>query len=227
MSRLDSSNSPRRPVVSRVFLPDPSLTVQNLEDPLHPVNDSSFSGKCDGAVVRIGGRNYVAVGQSTGAPWVKEADVADIPLQVTRKKSELVFTGVSVVIPTTATNLITLLKTLSPTSGTFAPFFNTSTDKLQVFPEDETLHFKLVMIGTWAAGANRSMELTFTGQVPDVLLASRNDAVTIDNLVFPTFFSVDADGFLANNGSTMTIKANGGTFTATTIKLIAEQSSYP
>ncbi|HIA3382763.1 TPA: tail needle knob protein, partial [Escherichia coli] len=38
-----------------------------------------------------------------------------------------------------------------------------------------------------------------------------------------TFFSVDKDGFLATNGSTLTIQSNGAVFTATTIKIIAEQ----
>ncbi|MCV5526947.1 tail needle knob protein, partial [Escherichia coli] len=37
------------------------------------------------------------------------------------------------------------------------------------------------------------------------------------------FFSVDKDGFLATNGSTLTIQSNGASFTATTIKIIAEQ----
>ena len=44
-----------------------------------------------------------------------------------------------------------------------------------------------------------------------------------DIVSLTTFFSVDKDGNLATNGSDITIKSNGGTFTATTILLIAEQ----
>lgn len=143
---------------------------------------------------------------------------------VTRKKSELVFTGLSLLIPTAPTNLITLLKAITPASGSFAPFFDIVNDKMVVFNEDKTLNFKLVVVGSWASGSlNRSMSVTFSGAVPDTLTEPRYPGTTTDNCTFPTFFSVDKDGFLATNGSTITIVSNGSTFTATTIKLIAEQ----
>lgn len=160
-----------------------------------------------------------------------EAELADHETRIvaleyatTRKKSEVLYTGISQVIPTTATNLITMLKALTPSSGTLLPFFNTTTDKLTVFNENKTLNFKLSMIGSYPGGtANRSMQLTFSGAVPDTLVASRNAATATDNILLATFFSVDQGGFLATNGSTITIQANGAAFTATTIKIIAEQ----
>ncbi|MGL4757281.1 MAG: tail needle knob protein [Aeromonadaceae bacterium] len=143
---------------------------------------------------------------------------------VTRKKSELVFTGLSLLIPTTPTNLITLLKAITPASGSFAPFFDIVNDKMVVFNENKTLNFKLVVVGSWASGSlNRSMSVTFSGAVPDTLTEPRYPGTTTDNCTFPTFFSVDKDGFLATNGSTITIVSNGSTFTANTVKLIAEQ----
>lgn len=160
-----------------------------------------------------------------------EAELADHETRIvaleyatTRKKSEVLYTGISQVIPTTATNLITMLKALTPSSGTLLPFFNTTTDKLTVFNENKTLNFKLSMIGSYPGGTtNRSMQLTFSGAVPDTLVASRNAATATDNILLATFFSVDQGGFLATNGSTITIQANGAAFTATTIKIIAEQ----
>ena len=147
-----------------------------------------------------------------------------IEYAITRKKSELVFTGLSLDIPTTPVNLVTLLKALTPASGTFAPFFDTINDKMVVFNEDKTLNFKLVIAGSWASGSlNRSMSVTFSGDVPDTLNEIRYPGTTTDNCTFPTFFSVDAGGFLATNGSTITIVSNGSAFTATTVKLIAEQ----
>ncbi|HBA7870382.1 TPA: hypothetical protein J1Z54_004374, partial [Escherichia coli] len=90
-----------------------------------------------------------------------------------------------------------------------------------VFNENKTLFFKLSIVGTWPSGtANRSMQLTFSGSVPDTLVSSRNAATTTDNILLATFFSVDKDGFLATNGSTLTIQSNGAAFTATTIKII-------
>lgn len=153
-----------------------------------------------------------------------EARIAALEYKTTRKKSEVVYSGISLAIPTTSTNLITLLKTLTPASGTLLPFFNTTTNKLTVYNENKTLDFKLSLIGSWPGGtANRSIQLTFSGTVPDTLVASRNVATVTDNVLLATFFSVDQGGFLATNGSTMTIQSNGAVFTATTIKIIAEQ----
>ncbi|EHH6746227.1 hypothetical protein J5Y24_001752 [Escherichia coli] len=153
-----------------------------------------------------------------------EARIDALDYATTRKKSEVVYSGVSVTIPTAQTNLVSLLKTLTPSSGTLAPFFDTVNNKMVVFNENKTLFFKLSIVGTWPSGtANRSMQLTFSGSVPDTLVSSRNAATTTDNILLATFFSVDKDGFLATNGSTLTIQSNGAAFTATTIKIIAEQ----
>ncbi|EPF1890195.1 tail needle knob protein [Shigella flexneri] len=153
-----------------------------------------------------------------------ETHIDALEYATTRKKSEVVYSGVSVTIPTAPTNLVGLLKTLTPSSGTLAPFFDTVNNKMVVFNENKTLFFKLSIVGTWPSGtANRSMQLTFSGSVPDTLVSSRNAATTTDNILLATFFSVDKDGFLATNGSTLTIQSNGAAFTATIIKIIAEQ----
>ncbi|EEX2690339.1 TPA: tail needle knob protein [Escherichia coli] len=153
-----------------------------------------------------------------------ETRIDALEYATTRKKSEVVYSGVSVTIPTAPTNLVSLLKTLTPSSGTLAPFFDTVNNKMVVFNENKTLFFKLSIVGTWPSGtANRSMQLTFSGSVPDTLVSSRNAATTTDNILLATFFSVDKDGFLATNGSTLTIQSNGAAFNATTIKIIAEQ----
>ncbi|EPK1492316.1 tail needle knob protein [Escherichia coli] len=153
-----------------------------------------------------------------------ETRIDALEYATSRKKSEVVYSGVSVTIPTAPTNLVSLLKTLTPSSGSLAPFFDTVNNKMVVFNENKTLFFKLSIVGTWPSGtANRSMQLTFSGSVPDTLVSSRNSATTTDNILLATFFSVDKDGFLATNGSTLTIQSNGAAFTATTIKIIAEQ----
>lgn len=153
-----------------------------------------------------------------------ETRIDALEYATTRKKSEVVYSGVSVTIPTAPTNLVGLLKTLTPSSGTLAPFFDTVNNKMVVFNENKTLFFKLSIVGTWPSGtANRSMQLTFSGSVPDTLVSSRNAATTTDNILLATFFSMDKDGFLATNGSTLTIQSNGAAFTATIIKIIAEQ----
>lgn len=153
-----------------------------------------------------------------------DSRVTDIEYAITRKKSEVVYTGQALVIPTTPVNLVSILKALTPASGTLEPFFDTINDKMVVYNESKTLNFKLTMVGSWTSGSlNRSISLNFTGAVPDTLNDIRYPGVTTDSVFFATFFSVDVDGFLATNGSTITIQSNGSDFTANTIKIIAEQ----
>lgn len=153
-----------------------------------------------------------------------DSRVTDIEYAITRKKSEVVYTSQSLVIPTTPVNLVTILKALTPSEGTLAPFFDTTLDKLVVYNENKSVNFKLILAGSWASGsANRSMSLNFTGTVPDTINDIRYPGVATDSVFFATFFSVDVDGFLATNGSTLTIQSNGSDFTANTIKIIAEQ----
>lgn len=196
----------------------------------HEVRIGSLEGRMDTAEAEIDALQVTVADHETRIT-ANEASIADhetridaLEYAVTRKKSELVFTGISLAIPTTVSNLITLLKALTPTSGTFAPFFDTINDKMVVFNENKSLNFKLSLVGSWPGGTgNRSMELTFSGGVPDTLVNDRTSVTASDNVLLATFFSVDQGGFLGTNGSTMTIKSNGATFTATTVKLIAEQ----
>ena len=58
-----------------------------------------------------------------------ETRIDALEYATTRKKSEVVYSGVSVTIPTAPTNLVSLLKTLTPSSGTLAPFFDTVNNK--------------------------------------------------------------------------------------------------
>lgn len=114
---------------------------------------------------------------TTAYPTIRSYRISALEYATTRKKSEVVYSGVSVTIPTATTNLVSLLKTLTPSSGTLAPFFDTVNNKMVVFNENKTLFFKLSIVGTWPSGtANRSMQLTFSGSVPDTLVSSRNAA---------------------------------------------------
>lgn len=213
-------------------LADHEKRVESLEITVadHEVRIGSLEGRMDVAEAEIDALQVTVADHETRIT-ANEASIADhetridaLEYAVTRKKSELVFTGISLAIPTTVSNLITLLKALTPTSGTFAPFFDTINDKMVVFNENKSLNFKLSLVGSWPGGTgNRSMELTFSGGVPDTLVNGRTSVTASDNVLLATFFSVDQGGFLATNGSTMTIKSNGATFTATTVKLIAEQ----
>ena len=142
-----------------------------------------------------------------------------------RQKSEVTWSGISLVIPTESPiNLINALKALTPSGGTLAPFFNITDNKLHVFNQNMTVNFKLKMIGSWAGSTeNRSMTLNFVGTTGNTLTYSRDSSVTSDNVSFRTFLSIDQDGNIATNGTELTIVSNGAAFTATQVLLIAEQ----
>lgn len=142
-----------------------------------------------------------------------------------RQKSEVTWSGISLVIPTgSPINLINALKALTPTGGTLAPFFNTTDNKLHVFNQNMTVNFKLNLIGSWAGSTeNRSMILNFVGTTGNTLTYSRDTTVTSDNVSFRTFLSIDQGGNIATNGTELTIVSNGAAFTATHVLLIAEQ----
>ncbi|EKN6369048.1 hypothetical protein DVP68_21240 [Yersinia enterocolitica] len=141
-----------------------------------------------------------------------------------RQKSEVVYSGVSLVIPTTSTNLLTLLGTLTPTSGTLLPFFDVAAGRLKALNKFKNLSFKINLRGTYTSSSgNRSMQITFGTVVPDTIVVSRDAATSIDDVFINTFFAVDEGDDIVSPGITMMIKANGSTFTATQIKIIATQ----
>lgn len=150
-----------------------------------------------------------------------KANLVDIP---TRKKSEVTYNSISLVIPTAESNLLTLLSTLTPTSGTLTPFFNMTSRKLNVFNDDTSVMFKVNLTGSWtAATENRSMSLNFAGTTGNRMTANRITNVVPDVIQFATYFSVDKDGNMATNGTAPMIQSFGSAFTATQILITAEQ----
>lgn len=150
--------------------------------------------------------------------------VVALELYNARPKSEVVYSGISLTIPTTATNFLTLLSTLTPTSGTLLPFFDVSTGMLVARNKNKDLNFKTSIRGTYtSASGNRSMQIVFGTTVTDTIVVSRDAAVSTDDVFINTFFAVEENDNIVNPGITMMIKANGSTFVATQIKIIATQ----
>lgn len=95
---------------------------------------------------------------------------------------------------------------------------------MNVFNDNSSLAFKVNLVGTWSTSStNRSMQLDFLGTNGNRLVASRDVAVTSDVITLATFFSVDKNGNLVQNGTSPVIRSNNGTYTVTAVLLIAEQ----
>lgn len=147
-----------------------------------------------------------------------------------RRKTEVfwLFSPGQVLTGNTDYNLINWLKTRpAPSVGSLGGlFFNITTDKINAFDEDASLHFKLSVAGTWAGGAGRSLQIDFSGTNGNRIVESRNDAVTQDVITMHTFFSIDAKGNIATNGTSPILRANGGNLTVASVLLIAEQDTH-
>lgn len=155
---------------------------------------------------------------------------ADIPQHYIwlRDKSEVFYNNISFTITSTPTNLISLLKVLTPTSGVLNNFFNTTSNKLNVYNEDSTLFFKLALTGTWQTGTqNLGMQLNFTSTNGNNLNTTRNPAATTDIITFSVFFSIDENGNLVSNGTDMMIHTFSSSFNVTSLLIIAEQMHHP
>lgn len=144
-----------------------------------------------------------------------------------RRKCEVHYESISLDLVQNITyNLVELVKGLTPATGTLSPFFNTTSNKLNVYDSNESLQFKLNLIGSWVgATSNRSIQVDFLDTIGNRLVVNRPEAVGTDALSLIGFLSIDVGGNIATNGTAITIVSNGGTYTVTDILLIAEQNS--
>lgn len=144
-----------------------------------------------------------------------------------RDKTEVYYTS-AFTVTSTPTSLISLLKVLTPSSGTLNKFFNTTSNKLNVYNENSTVFFKLSLTGEWQTGtANLGMQLNFVSTNGNNLNTTRNPAATTDIITFTVFFSVDKDGNLVSNGTDMLIKTFTSSFNVSSALIIAEQMIHP
>ncbi|OEE50468.1 tail needle knob protein [Vibrio anguillarum] len=157
------------------------------------------------------------------SPLTSEADAP-------RRKSEVLFDfSLSPLVLTQGVtyNLIEVIKAYASVSGGLMPFFDTASNLLRSFNDDQSLHFKANFIGSFpGAAATRSLELDFLGTDGNRLVQNRSLEVDEDVLTFSTFFSVDKGGNIATNGTAIQIRANGRDFTCTKLLLIAEQETW-
>lgn len=152
------------------------------------------------------------------------ATVRQIP---TRKKIEVRWTGLTTVLVSgVPTNIINLLKLITPASGTMGPFLNTTSDKLNVYNDDASVGIKINITGSFAGNnINRSMHLDFLGTSGNRVVVNRNQGGVAppDIMQFRTFLSIDKNGNVATNGTAMEIMAAGADFTINEVVIIIEQ----
>lgn len=146
---------------------------------------------------------------------------------ILRKKVEIGYSGLSLVLVDGVTaNLVNILKGEVQDFGVLAPYFNTVTDKLNVYNDDASLYFKLSLFGSYAGGgSNKGIVVDFVSTGSDVITANKPTEIPGDFHLFQTSLSVDRNGGLATNGSDIDITAYGADYTINNVLLIAEQST--
>lgn len=220
VQRLDTSILPTN-IFSRAYT---LYLIQQNTDLTSVAGQASESA---GAAAQANARNVIQDQQITslnGRVAALTTRVLALEVYNLRPKSEVVYSGISLTIPTVATNFLTLLSTLTPSSGSLLPFFDVSSGRLVARNKNKDLNFKASIRGTYtSASGNRSMQIVFGTTVTDTIVVSRDAAVTTDDVFINTFFAVEENDNIVSPGITMMINANGSAFTATQIKIIATQ----
>lgn len=192
------------------------------------VSVDNFIGLSDTPSTYLGGAGKLPkVKQSEDGLEFKSPDELELLTKTnyTRKKSEAVYSGISIPLPSnSASNIISLLAAQTITSGSLAPFFNVVAGKLKPFNDNATIDVKLNIVGTWASSStNRSIEFDVVGSLGNKIVENRLQNVLEDTFSFSIPLFVDIDGNLATNGAAITLKPNGAIFTITSAVLIAAQ----
>lgn len=135
-----------------------------------------------------------------------------------------------IVIPTGAVNLISLLKAVTPTSGSLtSPLIDLVNDKIKPLNKNKTMMIKLSMAGTYGSGgasADKAILLSLTGGVTDAMSDFKGGGLfTAENAVitFISMVSVDENGNATTLGITPTIQSFVRTFTTTRVLLVIDQ----
>lgn len=147
-----------------------------------------------------------------------------------RKKTEVKSTGTAFSMQSGQSyNVVDLLASLGIDSGELAPMFDQADKVLKPYNTEADVHFKIVLLGTWAGGSGsaRSMELNVGTATENRFIQNRSDAVTADSFTFSSMIAVDVGGPAATNGVGFNVKPNGGNFSLTTISVIATQMVLP
>lgn len=124
-------------------------------------------------------------------------------------------------------NVVDLLAALGIDSGTLEPLLKQTGKVLKPYNTDADLHFKVVLLGTWAAAGTRSMELNVGTVTENRFIQNRANAASSDSFTFSSMIAVDVGGAAATNGVALNVKPNGGDFLLNTVFVAVTQMALP
>lgn len=157
-----------------------------------------------------------------------KTDIQNLKTFTTRVKSELDWTGLDVTINDgVKTNLITVLKAIPQSVGSWSPMFDTTANKMIAGVNDNrTLLYKINIYGDFSGPSNQTpgtIQVDFEGGVTQRNLLPRDNLNSSEVFSVMGFISVDKNGNFASNGCTISLTSLNRNFTITAIRLIAEQ----
>jgi len=217
------------------YVNDGAAHVQLLYKPLFTFPFDSFTYSSDSLVASLVTHNGVVANMTdpqklevnTYVRRVAKSDPWLATRTPSRVKIETVWdnlTGITLLMGIQY-NIVSLLKG-KPKDSDFAPFINTTVDKLFALPVDSVMNFKFNIQGTWSATNNqRAMTVDFLGTSSNSLTINRSFSKNPDIINFITFFAIDRDGDIQGVGTPPVIQAEGANFTMTKATLIIDQLS--
>lgn len=157
-----------------------------------------------------------------------KTDIQNLKTFTTRVKSELDWFGLNLTINDgIKTNLVSILKAIPQSAGSWLPMFDTSTNKMIAGVNDNrTLLYKINIYGDFSGPSGQTpgtIQVDFEGGVTQRNLLPRDNLNSSEVFSIMGFISVDKNGNFASNGCTISLTSLNRNFTITSIRLIAEQ----
>lgn len=195
--------------------------MSTLKDKL----DQGYDALClkKGGMLLVGELGLKVLESRTEADLPFETGSAPDP--AVRRKMQVMYDGIDVLVDTTDKNLISLISGLTPTTGSLNEFFNTTTNKLNVYNDNASVLIKINVTGSWNATSSNpnTMQIAFDNSTGNVLSSLKTSGMDADVMQFVSYLSIDKNGPIATSGSSPVIRVLESDFTVTGIFITVEQ----
>lgn len=187
-----------------------------------------FNDGYDAVCLMMGGVLYVG---EIGQQVLTAKTISDLPFDTgdgqpvtVRKKMQVLYQALEITLTPSDENLVAIAAAHNPADGALNEFFNTTSNKLNVYNDDATLYFKLNVQGTWnSSTVPNTMQVQFGNSNYNIVSASKTSGMDADVLQFTTFLSINKDGPIATGGSEILIKVLDGSFEMESMFIVVEQ----
>lgn len=179
--------------------------------------------------------NTVYIGDDGSTHYV---EYLQSPPELVRRKTEVTLNNVNYTFKDLLdsnnagqeNNLIAILKAYNPTSGSWSPLIDTNKNKMTVYNDDFSVFVKINLMGEWSGTQNPNVNghgyvFTFPPTTGNEILQTQTESALFgqDVISVNTFFSVDKNGNMVQNGTDILFGVFGLNFTVNTVLTVVDQ----